>query len=527
MAPHGWVMNYRVFYSDRRGRTVGHTVEILQALEDAVRDGADVISNSWGANWATTDGQGPVSLFCQRATAEHNVVIVFAVGNSGPAMTSVDHPETNTIHVGSTTTNKTSFRGVVTSPPWQPLFPNVRPDSARVLIEIATSATMGWMTVVPLPANNSYACRKLPSGSLRGKTIVVPRGSCKTQAKLDVLGVAGAAAMIIVNNDDTILRSEYDRHRGVGLVGIGRTGGGMLLKMVASNAELRVSLDLISMPFASDTVMTTSSRGPSLDMTIGIDITAPGNAIVAQGFGPGVGAKKHFGFGAASGTSMACPHVSGIAALIRQRHPEFTVAEVKSAIMTTSTIDVALDAKRTVMASPLDTGAGRVVANAALNPTMFMEPQALSFSVVEVGRHHQLALAIKAYTALSNVELSFVPIAGSALYNTTHLSFSVSPATVDAMAAGQTATFSVTFMGSANRDYVAHLMVRSNGAVVGHAPVWARAVLPRAEDVLIVDLDGSSCHSGLPDVSHVYQEAFAGAGFSTRVVDYNCTVGLC
>eukprot|EP00727_Mastigamoeba_balamuthi_P000566 m51a1_g10506 hypothetical protein (471) ;mRNA; f:162418-164813 len=66
-------------------------------------------------------------------------------------------------------------------------------------------------------------------------------------------------------------------------------------------------------------------------------------------------------------------------------------------------------------------------------------------------------------------------------------------------------------------------MVRSNGAVVGHAPVWARAVLPRAEDVLIVDLDGSSCDRGLPDVSHVYQEAFAGAGFSTRVVDYNCS----
>eukprot|EP00727_Mastigamoeba_balamuthi_P000565 m51a1_g10505 hypothetical protein (1148) ;mRNA; r:152225-157758 len=500
----------------------GNTVEILQALEDAIHDGAQVVSNSWGGG-AKEDSTSPISVFCQRASVQHNVVFVFSAGNNGPNMTTVDHPETNSIRVAASTTTKKSWRGLVTRPAWQTLFPNVSVSAMEVNIEMPAQATLGWMTAVAPQVNNSFACRKLEGRNYRGRAVVVHRGSCRTQAKLDNVAAAGAAAMIVVHNDEQLSGDTFSKISGLALMGIGNTGGSLLLHMLQSYQELHFTFDLFSKPDTQDVVVSFSSRGPSTDMTIGPDVAAPGFKIVAQGYGTGDGAQKHFGFGAVSGTSMACPHVSGIAALIRQRHPEFTAAEVKSALMTTSSIDVALNAKHTVMASPLDTGAGRVVASAALDPTVFMQPQALSFSVVEVEKRHQLALAIKAYTALPNVSLSFVPIAGSALYNTTHLSFSVSPATVDAMAAGQTTTFSVTFMGSANQDYVAHLMVRSNGAVVGHAPVWARAVLPRAEDVLIVDLDGSSCHSGIPDVSHVYQEAFAGAGFSTRVMDHNCS----
>eukprot|EP00727_Mastigamoeba_balamuthi_P000560 m51a1_g10500 hypothetical protein (940) ;mRNA; r:111642-114842 len=523
MAPHAWVMNYKVFYAGTEGQQAGgRTVEILQALEDAVRDGAQVISNSWGGG-GVEDSQGLISLFCRRATLDHNVVVVFAVGNDGPLPMTMDHPDPTGIRVAASTTNKASWLGIATKPAWQTIFPNASLSSTKVDVQLATATLGSWMTAVGPQFNNSYACKPLEGKNYTGRAVLVFRGSCQLQTKIDNVADAGATSIIVINGDTMFVF--FSDSRGLALARISSDGGRMLLHMLQTTPELPVAIQLFSGPETQDVLADFSSRGPSTDMGIGIDVAAPGFSIVAQGFGIGEGVQKHFGYGISSGTSMACPHVAGIAALIRQRHPEFTATEVKSALMTTSTIDVALDAKRTVMASPLDTGAGRVVASAALDPRVFMEPQALSFSVVEVGRHHQLALAIEAYTALSNVELSFVPIAGSALYNTTHLSFSVSPATVDAMAAGQTVTFNVTFMGSANQDYMAHLMVRSNGAVVGHAPVWARAVLPRAEDVLIVDLDGSNCNSELPDVSNVYQEAFTAIGLTTRIYEsLNCSV---
>ena len=53
VAPAAWVMSYRVFYPSASGETGFYTAEGLAALEDIVKDGADVLNNSWGS--------GPVS----------------------------------------------------------------------------------------------------------------------------------------------------------------------------------------------------------------------------------------------------------------------------------------------------------------------------------------------------------------------------------------------------------------------------------------------------------------------------------
>ena len=104
------------------------------------------------------------------------------------------------------------------------------------------------------------------------------------------------------------------------------------------------------------------------------DITAPGTSILAawpQNVPVEVfGSHKIFSnFNLLSGTSMACPHVAGVAALLRGAHPEWSVAAIRSAIMTTSDMfdntmglikDIGDGHKQT---SPLALGAGHVNPN--------------------------------------------------------------------------------------------------------------------------------------------------------------------
>ncbi|XP_051131507.1 subtilisin-like protease SBT2.5 [Andrographis paniculata] len=117
------------------------------------------------------------------------------------------------------------------------------------------------------------------------------------------------------------------------------------------------------------------------------DILAPGSLIWAAWTPNGTDEPNYIGEGFAmiSGTSMAAPHIAGIAALIKQKHPHWSPAAIKSALMTTSTtIDRAerpLQAQQysgaetlsLVTATPFDYGSGHVNPRAALDPGLVFD----------------------------------------------------------------------------------------------------------------------------------------------------------
>jgi subtilisin family serine protease len=108
-----------------------------------------------------------------------------------------------------------------------------------------------------------------------------------------------------------------------------------------------------------------SSRGPTpFELLAKPEIVAPGVGIVSARAGGGTLA--------ANGTSMAAPHVAGIAALVRAVHPEWTPAEVKSALVSTA---VPLGSE------VVSEGGGRVDALAAANATILPNPSILSFGI--------------------------------------------------------------------------------------------------------------------------------------------------
>ncbi|XP_010415086.1 PREDICTED: subtilisin-like protease SBT2.5 isoform X1 [Camelina sativa] len=117
------------------------------------------------------------------------------------------------------------------------------------------------------------------------------------------------------------------------------------------------------------------------------DILAPGYLIWAAWCPNGTDEPNYVGEGFAliSGTSMAAPHIAGIAALVKQKHPQWSPAAIKSALMTTSTvIDRAgrllqaqqysdTEAVTLVKATPFDYGSGHVNPSAALDPGLIFD----------------------------------------------------------------------------------------------------------------------------------------------------------
>ncbi|CAI5508058.1 unnamed protein product, partial [Closterium sp. Naga37s-1] len=123
------------------------------------------------------------------------------------------------------------------------------------------------------------------------------------------------------------------------------------------------------------------------------DIIAPGVQLYAAFPGRTVGSKG--GFEALSGTSMATPHIAGIAALIIQQHPDWTPSQIMSAMMTTArttnTGNGAIKNEYGAAASPWEIGAGHVVPAMVVNPGLTYDAGEQDFKNFLAGQNYKRA----------------------------------------------------------------------------------------------------------------------------------------
>ncbi len=128
----------------------------------------------------------------------------------------------------------------------------------------------------------------------------------------------------------------------------------------------------------SDVIAPFSSGGPTpISLEMKPDVSAPGVAILSS-VPPREGSWQQL-----SGTSMAAPQVAGAAALLRQRHPGWSVEQIKSALVLTG--DPVLNELGKEVPSTRE-GGGLIDLPKADNPLVFADPTGISFGLLRVGK---------------------------------------------------------------------------------------------------------------------------------------------
>ncbi len=345
----------------------------------------DVINMSLGADWGPADEMDPEFIAVENATAI-GVVVVASAGNAGDSSYIVGSPSTgdSAISVAASTTDWNYQPFIEFDDDGTERIPYTpgNPFTSMLTTNLEDVTWFDPTAVVDplmLPGELCYT-DGLVGNELDGKIALIKRGSCSFEEKIDNAKDIGAVGAIIYNNQP----GSFGMLTGASTLPAGsitEVDGLYLISLMTSNMlPVSVGPDDNTYPFdpPADTIADFSSRGPrGFDSKLKPEITAPGVAIFAADMGTGdAGVSK-------GGTSMAAPHIAGVAALIKEAHPGWDPVHVKSAMMNTA-VDLA-DAHSAQI--PLQ-GAGRVDALEAVDTCIvaYADPKlvSLSWGVIEL-----------------------------------------------------------------------------------------------------------------------------------------------
>jgi minor extracellular serine protease Vpr len=389
IAPKSKILAYRV---SQDGEAVSSDL-IIKAIEQAVKDDADIINISLGVNLTNNKIDKAVN-----RAIEQGVVVVTAAGNHGPDLATIGSPgiNPNTITVGATYNNITS--------------------SLVATLEVGDEKYQVLPMVGTLPIDTPITSeivfgkygreRDLTGQEVENSILLVERGSDVEDEivyfsdKEFNAAQAGALAIIVYNNIPGLFYGELlhefassDYSPSIPAVSISRGEGMVLRDSLEQNTT-----GTLNVFYHPDFVAHFSSRGPVSPFYIKPDLVAPGafvNTTLTDG-------KYNF----TSGTSFAAPHVSGSAALLLQKKSDLNPSEVKSLIVTTS--NTVSDAYGNNFPVEI-TGTGRLNVSQAFNANLIIEPTYLSFNLSPEKKMHSQFLNIKSINGDDgNLDFSFI-----------------------------------------------------------------------------------------------------------------------
>ncbi len=386
MAPRARIAAYKVCWTyadtaatDGSGSTNSCYVgDSVAAIDQAVADGVNAINFS--ISGSTTSVNDLVEQAFYRASLA-GVFVATSAGNSGPGNT-VAHlgPWETTVAASThdrflqgtiTLGNAATFNGASLNTKAVPQTATIRAEDAGMnggaanlcFSDSAAAAGAGQVLLDPAKVN--------------GKVVICTRGNNARVDKSLAVFNAGGVGMIMADNGSGLVAEAHS----VPTIMVSAADGATI-KTYAQGSSPTAALSAFSIGSTPAPIMANfSSRGPNLGdaNVLKPDLTAPGVDVIAQVTPPLTQTQRDAlvagtftpdGFWLSyQGTSMASPHVAGASLLVKQAHPSWSPAAIKSALMTSAytTLNDGLAGAQNGLL-PWSQGAGHINPAKALDP---------------------------------------------------------------------------------------------------------------------------------------------------------------
>jgi len=509
VAPKAFLGNYKVFGSPDVNDGAADDAIIL-AIEDALNDGMDIASLSLGGPAFTGpldtgsicgNPSGvpcdPLAMAVENAV-QAGMVVVIAAGNEGDGSASAVAPTLNSIAspgdapsaitVGSTTNSHFIVDGSV-----EVLGAGVPSNLQQIVGQLGDgpfpTGQTGPAVDVTLLGNNGLACVGLPAGSLNGAFAIIERGTCTFADKVTNAQTAGAIGVVLYMADQSPpIEPGGLTNTNIPAVMISNSDGQALKTFTTANPSKNMTIGVGSYELLKTSNLVNllsfySSLGPSPgNNAIKPDLVATGGSenfftdiyLAAQDYDPLGELYSPSRYTAGSGTSFATPLVSGAAALVKQTHPNYTPAQIKSALVNTASQVVTQDENGDPVGVQ-QLGAGLLDAGAAVQSTITVTPSSLSLGVPTTFPVSQSFQVTNTGSGNANLSLVVTPAATANGVNVAvdQQSLTLAPgasATVNLNVSGfipNEGSYSgfVTIQGGASTVYIPYMFLISTPAV--------------------------------------------------------------
>ena len=379
VAPEAQVMFMRVF-SDRQ-RTTGSALYV-KAIDDAVALGADAINMSLGSSTGSTVDAGSDIVDAIKRARSKGVSVLISAGNSntfgnGHSKPLAENPDYGVVGNPSTVEDSISVASinnkVVTSKVFvvKGLEKNDQLDHGKFdYNQPGADADFEKGKEYDYVAVGLGKEEDFKGVDVTGKLALIQRGAIPFSEKIaNALHHGAVGAMIYNNVDGSNINMSIDGDaKKIPSVFIAKRYG-EALKTGSYKIVFNDTMDNRPSPVA-DQLSDFSSWGVTTDGQLKPDVTAPGGNIFSS--------LNDNTYGNMSGTSMAAPHVTGVAALVKEylvkKHPELTPEQVSETVkaLIMSTAKLHINKETGVYTSPRQQGAGVVDTAAAVSTDLYV-----------------------------------------------------------------------------------------------------------------------------------------------------------
>ncbi|AZQ83051.1 GlyGly-CTERM sorting domain-containing protein [Colwellia sp. Arc7-635] len=547
VAPHANIVAYQICNPGGTGDKYSGCpgAAIIAALDDAVKDGVDVLnySISGGGNpWTSATELGFL------AAQEAGIFSAVSAGNDGPeAFTTSKNAPWYTI-VGASTHGRT-LDSFVTFNDEEYLF---IAGTGPVIGEVFSGAPVAAIDVEPA---NFTGCSAFAADAFKDSMALISRGGCGFLAKVTNAAAAGATSVVVYNNntanEDEVIAMGALETSTTPAVMVSLKSGTAILADLAANPAMTLTVDpAIKVTVAKgDDMADFSSRGPNLTVPdiMTPSVTAPGVSIYAayadEQYGHDVTGTSPADFNFLQGTSMSAPHTSGAGAVLKSAHPTWTPDNIRSALMLTATTDVRKEDGKTD-ADVFDMGSGSIRVNLATDTGLIMDetfanymranpavagvPSSLNIPSMAATKCIDTCTWTRTFTATKDaswVVTANTPTTGTeAAPIASKMKLTATPASFD-IKAGETKTITVTAdvtEAEANVWNFGDVTLTSAGIPDARLPVLVQAAgnnLPTQMSVVANRADGSITYSGLKSVD--LTGALTAKAYEAKVIQEN------